>query len=210
MRRVLLLECSPYGQQSHGSRLAREMVGRLCRRYPGARVIERDLSREVLPPLDASYADAVLLQASGDDPALAVSERLIAELEASDCLVIATPMHNFTVPATLKLWIDYVLRIGRSFTATEAGKLGLLEDRPTFVVISAGGIYRGERARQPDFLSPYLRHVLSTLGIHDLEFIHLQGLVRGPEHIELMMAQARGQLDFNPHLSFCNISGAIA
>lgn len=201
MQRILLLECGPYGQQSRGSRLAQELVERLRQRHPAAQVLERDLAREPLPALTAEYAGALVGLAPNDDPALDVSERLIQELENSDCLVIATPMHNFTVPAALKLWIDYVLRIGRSFAATEAGKVGLLADRPTFVVVSSGGYYRGELARQPDFLTAYLRHVLSTIGIHDLEFIHLQGLVRGQEHAETMLAQAREQLAFNLHLA---------
>lgn len=201
MQRILLLHCSPYGRQSRGSVLALELVERLRRRHPGAQLLERDLARAPLPAPDAGYATALVARAPNEDPALSLSEQLIGELENSDCLVIATPMHNFTVPATLKSWIDHVLRIGRSFAATETGKVGLLEDRPTFVVVSAGGVYRGEQARQPDFLTPYLRHVLSTIGIHDLEFIHLQGLVRGQEHAESMLAQAREQLAFNPHLA---------
>lgn len=201
MQRILLLHCSPYGRQSRGSVLALELVEHLRRRHPGAQLLERDLARAPLPAPDAGYATALVARAPNEDPALSLSEQLIGELENSDCLVISTPMHNFTVPATLKSWIDHVLRIGRSFAATETGKVGLLEDRPTFVVVSAGGVYRGEQARQPDFLTPYLRHVLSTIGIHDLEFIHLQGLVRGQEHAESMLAQAREQLAFNPHLA---------
>lgn len=201
MQRILLLQCSPFGGQSRGGRLARELVERLQQRHPQAALLERDLAREPLPALDAAYAEALVARAPNDDPALRISEQMIQELESSDCLVIATPMHNFTVPATLKSWIDHVLRIGRSFAASEAGKVGLLEDRPTFVVVSAGGVYRGEPARQPDFLTPYLRHVLSTIGIHDLTFLHLQGLARAQEHAESMLAQAREQLAFNPHLS---------
>lgn len=200
MQRILMLHCSPHGRQSRASALAQELVERLRQRHPAAQLLERELAGEPLPALTADYAGALVALAPNDDPALGVSERLIQELESSDCLVIATPMHNFSVPAALKLWIDYVLRIGRSFAATEAGKVGLLADRPTFVVVSAGGVYRGEQARQPDFLTSYLRHVLSTIGIHDLEFIHLQGLVRGQEHAESMLAQAREQLAFNPHL----------
>jgi FMN-dependent NADH-azoreductase len=200
MQRILLLHCSPYGRQSRGSVLALELVERLRQRHPDVQLLERDLASEPLPAPHADYATALVARAPNDEPALGLSEQLIDELERSDCLVIATPMHNFTVPATLKSWIDYVLRIGRSFANTEAGKVGLLADRPTFVVVSSGGVYRGEQARQPDFLTPYLRHVLSTIGIHDLEFVHLQGLVRGQEHAQAMLAQAREQLALNPHL----------
>lgn len=200
MQRILLLHCSPHGRQSRASVLAQELAERLRRRHPEVQLLERDLAREPLPALTGDYAAALVARAPNDDPALKVSEALIQELESSDCLVIATPMHNFSVPAALKLWIDYVLRIGRSFAATDAGKVGLLADRPTFVVVGSGGYYRGEQARQPDFLTAYLRHVLSTIGIHDLEFIHLQGLVRGQQHAEAVLAQAREQLDANPYL----------
>ncbi len=53
----------------------------------------------------------------------------------SDALLISTPMHNFTVPAALKLWIDFVLRVGRTFKSTAEGKFGLLADRPALVLV---------------------------------------------------------------------------
>ena len=201
MNTVLLINASPHGHVSHANQVALELVASLRRRYPRLELVERDLGKYPLPPLDRDYAHALATPTPFESPVFELSEALIGELERSDILLIATPMHNFSVPAALKLWIDYVLRIGRSFAATEAGKVGLLADRPTFVVVSAGGVYRGEQARQPDFLTSYLRHVLSTIGIHDLEFIHLQGLVRGQEHAETMLAQAREQLAFNPQLT---------
>ena len=103
-------------------------------------------------------------------------------------------MHNFTVPAALKLWIDYVLRIHRSFAATPEGKVGLLQDRPTLVLVSAGGFYQGVRARQPDFLTVYLRHVLSTLGITEVAFVHLQGLAHGDAAVQAALDDALLQL----------------
>jgi FMN-dependent NADH-azoreductase len=81
-------------------------------------------------------------------------------------LFIVTPMHNFTVPASLKLWLDHVIRINRSFHSTPQGKVGLMKDIPTFVLVSSGGFHVGERARQLDFLTPYLRYALASIGIN--------------------------------------------
>jgi FMN-dependent NADH-azoreductase len=33
----------------------------------------------------------------------------------SDLLVIACPMWNFGIPSSLKAWIDYVVRAGKTF-----------------------------------------------------------------------------------------------
>lgn len=191
MKRILLLECSPHRQNACGSHLARRLI---ATRWPEAELLERDLVGEPLPPLGADYATALTGNAAFDAPGFACSETLIAELEACDCLIIVTPMHNFTVPAALKLWIDYVLRIHRSFAATPQGKVGLLQDRPTLVLVSAGGFYQGPRARQPDFLTAYLRQVLSTLGITEVAFVHLQGLAHDRDAIQAALDDAIPQL----------------
>ena len=119
------------------------------------------------------------------------SEKLIQELESSDIVVIATPMHNFTVPSGLKAWIDHVVRVRRTFNVTAEGKAGTLYDRPVFVAVSSGGRYSGDRARQPDFLTPYLKAILGTIGLHDLTFFSVQGTGPGPEAV----AAARARTD---------------
>ena len=124
------------------------------------------------------------------DPVLAYSEQLIAEVEHSDGVLISTPMHNFTVPAALKLWIDFVLRIGRTFTATPEGKFGLLADRPVLVLVRSGGICTGAAARQPDFLTPYLKQVLAVIGLSTVDFIYLEGIAPSDAAIDAV----RGQL----------------
>lgn len=129
---------------------------------------------------------------------MAHSEELVQELESSDFVVIGTPMHNLTVPSALKAWIDHVVRARRTFNITPAGKVGTLRDRPVFVAISSGGRFSGERARQPDFLTPYLTTILGTIGLHDLAFFSVQGTGSGPDAV----AEARAQSDQALHAYF--------
>lgn len=159
-------------------------------RYPDARVISRSLSQPSLPALSRDYTRALVGMQPNTDPALACSEQLIEELEQSDCLLISTPMHNFTVPAALKLWIDLVLRIDRTFKATAEGKFGMLADRPVLVLVRSGGVCTGEAARQPDFLTPYLKQVLAVIGITTVEFIYLEGIAPDDAAVDA----ARGEL----------------
>lgn len=83
-------------------------------------------------------------------------------------------MHNLTVPSVLKAWIDQIVRAGRTFKSTPAGKVGMLRDRPVFIGISSGIIFSGERANQPDFLTPYLLVVLASIGLKTLKFLSVQ------------------------------------
>jgi FMN-dependent NADH-azoreductase len=180
---ALLLEASPSLARSVSRRAAAQLMARLEAREPGLRTLHRDLVRDPPPLIDEGFAAAIRIaedeRGAAERQALAASETLIAELEATDVLVIATPMHNFTVPAPLKAWIDQVLRIGRSFRSTPEGKRGLLAPRPTYVLVASGGYVTGERARQPDFLTPYLDAVLRTLGIGAAQFFYTEAARAG-------------------------------
>ncbi|MFC7287961.1 FMN-dependent NADH-azoreductase [Herminiimonas glaciei] len=189
MNRILLLNCGPHSDASHGYRLARETLA--AAGITDAHITERDLVQAPLPPIGRDYALAITSNTAHDADGLQQSEQLIVELEQHDVLFIVTPMHNFTIPAALKLWLDHVIRIHRSFAATPQGKVGLMKDRPTFVLVSSGGFFAGERAKQQDFLTPYLRYALASIGISDIHFFPLQGLVFGPEAVAQAISEVR-------------------
>jgi FMN-dependent NADH-azoreductase len=183
------LNSGPHSDASHGYRLAMEAIA--ASGIDNVQITERDLVKSPLPPIGRDYAIALTSQTAPDAKEFAWSERLIVELEQHDMLFIVTPMHNFTVPAALKLWLDHVIRINRSFHATPQGKVGLIKDRATFVLVSSGGFHVGERAKQADFLTPYLRYALASIGISDVHFFPLQGLVFGPEAVAQAVQEAR-------------------
>ncbi|MDR5745956.1 NAD(P)H-dependent oxidoreductase [Caballeronia sp. LZ029] len=190
--KVLFINASPHGDASNGYRLALEMI-EMLQKTARVEIVGRDLAAKPLPPVTRDYARAVTSR-HPDTSAFDISEQLVREIETTDALIINTPMHNFTVPAALKLWIDYVLRIHRTFAATPEGKVGLMRDRPAFVIVGSGGIHSGEHARQPDFLTPYLRYALGSIGLRSLHFLLLQGLVRGDEAVAEALQSARDEI----------------
>lgn len=199
MRTILRLSASPRGSQANSHRFSDQVIARLKTRHPGAELIDRDLSSNPPPLIDAGFSAAILGSADRSAPALRESERLIAELENTDALVIATPMHNFSTPAVLKAWIDQIVRIHRSFGSTPQGKVGLLSDRPVYLVLASGGWFTGaapvEAPRQPDFLTPYLTTVLNTIGLRDLHVFALEGLARGDAMRDAAFARAEAALN---------------
>lgn len=173
---ILHIDCSPR-LESHSRRLSAAIVERLLDIAPGARITRRDFSTDPLPHAAPAYAMTLSSPTTLAAPlkgALDLSEVLIQEVEAADVIVIGTPMHNLTVPSVLKAWIDQILRAGRTFMSTPAGKVGKLADRPVFVGIASGGVFAGDRANQPDFLRPYLSVVLGSIGLKTLQFFPLQ------------------------------------
>jgi FMN-dependent NADH-azoreductase len=190
--KILFVNASPHGETSHGYGLAIEMVRTLGKSAHWA-VVERDLASQPLPPITRDYAQAVTSR-EPDASRFDVSEQLIREIEMTDALIINTPMHNFTIPAALKLWIDYVVRAHRTFAVTPEGKVGLMRDRPTFVIVASGGFHSGGRARQADFLTPYLRYALGSIGLKNSHFVLLQGLTHGDEAVTEALQRAREEI----------------
>ncbi len=200
MTNILYLRCSPRGADAFSSRMAAEVIDRLRQTHHDAQVVLRDLSATPPALVDAGFSAAILTPPNDTQPpALATSESLIQELEAADILVIATPMHNFGVPAVLKAWVDQIVRIHRTFASTPTGKIGKLADRPAWLVVASGGWFSGPTPTgapaQPDFLTGYVRTVLATVGIADLRMITLEGMARGADIAAAAITQARAELD---------------
>jgi FMN-dependent NADH-azoreductase len=202
MKKILYVSCSPRGEAAESHKLAQKIIGFLLRQEPTAILVNRVIGGGTIPPVDEDYA---ISQGSSADisqeGSMALSEELVQELESADFVVIGTPMHNLTVPSTLKAWIDHVVRARRTFNTTSAGKVGALRDRPVFVAISSGGKFSGERARQPDFLTPYLKTILGMIGLHDLTFFSVQGTGSGPDAV----AETRARTDQELHEHFASV-----
>jgi FMN-dependent NADH-azoreductase len=173
---ILHIDCSPR-PESHSRQLSAAIVKKLLEVASDASVCRRDFAAAPVPHGAPDYATALSSPATLAAPprgALDLSEALIREVEAADVIVIGTPMYNLTVPSVLKAWIDQILRAGRTFMSTPAGKVGMLRDRPVFIGIASGGVFTGERANQPDFLTPYLSVVLGCIGLKTLQFLPVQ------------------------------------
>jgi len=120
---------------------------------------------------------------------LALSDQLVAELVAADILVITTPIYNFSVPATLKAWVDLVARARATFRYSEDGSQGLLRDKRGILIITSGGTRVGSKS---DFVSGYLREFLGFLGIRQVDVIAADSLA---EDWQESLSKARQQMD---------------
>jgi FMN-dependent NADH-azoreductase len=159
---------------------------------PTGTVTERDLANTPLPHItdhwSATYGDPAKLT-SEQRQYLAVSDELIEELRAADTVVIGAPMYNRMISWELKAWIDQVVRVGKTITYGAKGPEGQLHGKKAVVITARGGSYPAGSSRAAmDFQEPYLRHILTTLGISDVTFIHAENL-KGTE-IESSRASA--------------------
>ncbi|MEM9358321.1 MAG: NAD(P)H-dependent oxidoreductase [Pseudomonadota bacterium] len=109
---------------------------------------------------------------------LAGSDALVDELFRSDVIVIGSPIYNFGVPAALKAWVDQVARARKTFRYTENGRVGLLEGKKAYIVVTSGGTAVGSDI---DFATGYLKHILGFIGIHDVTVFAADQLMKHGE-----------------------------
>lgn len=191
MNTILHLNSSIFGEGGQSSRLASQFVAQ----FSGARVIQRDLSENPLPHLDAERFGAFLSKPEARTPAqqqvLAESDALIAELKAADTLVIGLPMYNFGIPSQLKAYFDHVARAGVTFKYTDKGAVGLLTGKRAYVFAARGGLYQGTPR---DTQTAYVRDFLAFLGITDVQFVYAEGLAIGEAQKQAAIAGAQRAL----------------
>lgn len=173
-----ILKVNSSGQR--GSSVSRQLVAKvadkLVQENPGAELVERDVSGG-LPPVDEAWIGANFTpkdQRSDEQKAvLGSSDTLVEELRAADVIVIGLPIYNFGIPASLKLWVDQIVRAGETFSYGEKGPVGLLEGKRAVVTVASGGVETGSPA---DFASTYMKQVLGFIGITDITIVSANGL----------------------------------
>jgi FMN-dependent NADH-azoreductase len=180
MPTLLHIDSSPIYGQSVSRQLTGVFVTEWKSSHPEGTVIDRDLNATAIPPIDSEWVAAVHTpeeaRTQQQKEVLALSDKLINELEQADEYVIGVPMHNFGVPSVLKLWIDQIARAGRTFSYSNGEAKGLLKGKKATFVIATGGKYDAQTQMASfNFVEPYLRSVFGFLGVTDATFLTAGG-----------------------------------
>ena len=185
-------------ETSHSRRLSAQLVDALQRNHPGASVTRRDVDADRLPHVDASFRKSWMADAADRTPDQAEvverSQALVDEIKAADVVVIGSPMYNFSVPSTLKAWIDHVAVAGQTFRYTDQGPEGLLHARKAYLALSSGGVYTEGPAAGMEHLGSYLTGLLGFMGITDVETVRAEGTAMGPDKSGQAMEAASARI----------------
>ena len=175
MATLLHIDSSPMGAASVSRHLSQTYVENWKKSHPGGTVINRDLSRSGLTAITAEWVAAAYTPEEARTPEqkalLAISDELLAEVEAADELAIGVSMHNFSIPSVLKLWIDQVVRVGKTFAYVDGAPKGLLQGKKATLLVATGGQYGpGTGLEFLNFIEPYLKTLFGFIGITDVAF----------------------------------------
>jgi FMN-dependent NADH-azoreductase len=175
MSSLLRIDASSRLHGSHSRALADAFESAWLARFPGDPIVRRDLAAKPIAHIQETtitgfYASPESLDAKLKD-ALALSDKLISELNTADTVLIATPMYNFSIPSALKSWIDQVVRINKTFSYDGQKFTGLVKARRVVIVAAFGASGYGNTMSAADFVTPYLKFLFGFLGVSDVTVI---------------------------------------
>ncbi|MEA3013180.1 MAG: FMN-dependent NADH-azoreductase [Sphingomonadales bacterium] len=189
---ILIVSSSANGDASVSGGLAARFADSVRASDPAAHIVLRDVGANPLPHLTAQTVAAIKGQPATEAEleARVLSDALVAELQAADVIVIASPMYNFGMSSTLKAWFDHVLRAGLTFRYTAEGPEGLLKGKKAVVIESRAGFYSEGPGAALDGQEPHIRTLLGFIGLDDVTYVRAEKLAFGPEAAEAAIEEA--------------------
>jgi FMN-dependent NADH-azoreductase len=192
--KTLVVSYLPRGERSHTGKLLEAFVEAAGK----AEIEHLDLLNETPPLLDAQRVMAYIRRnylgetLSADDAAsLAVLDRMTEQFVRADAVVLAFPMHNFSLPATVKAYFDGIMQKGKTWDAAEGGYVGLQKGKRALVLLASGGIYEGDYAPFEHALT-LAKVELGFMGFGDIRTVTAAGMNLLPaEQVEAAVEKAR-------------------
>ncbi|MBD2867447.1 FMN-dependent NADH-azoreductase [Paenibacillus arenilitoris] len=169
--------------------------------HPQDTIIELDLFQEELPYMNADMINGNFKAARGYDltpeeqSAVTVSSKYIDQFLAADKVVFAFPLWNFTVPAVLHTYIDYLTQAGKTFSYTSEGPVGLIPDKKVALLSARGGVYSEGPMVAAEMSYNFIRNVMGFFGVKNLESIIVEGHNQFQDKAETIIADGVAQAE---------------
>ena len=180
MKRILHLKSSLQGKGSYSIKLGNAIVERIQEKYPDNTLEELNLVDIEIPHLNPDVLRTFFIPGDqltiAEKESIRFSDEVVKQLLAADIIVIGAPLYNFTIPTSLKAWIDHITRAGITFGYGENGPVGMVTGKKVYVAMSSGGVFSEGPGKANDFVAPYLKAFLGFLGMTDLTVFRAEGL----------------------------------
>lgn len=179
MKNILHVISSPRGEESISIKLGNSIASQLLEANPGSTLKHLDLNVNPYPHLFEEQINAMRTpsdkHSQNQKELVRRSDEAIAQLFDTDIIIISLPLYNFSIPSTLKSWLDHILRAGHTFGYTSEGPKGLVTGKKVYIAFASGNIYSDGPYQAYDFAIPYLKTALGFIGLTDVTVIRAEG-----------------------------------
>lgn len=163
--------------------------------HPQDEVVELDLFAENLPYYDTDKINGMFKLGKGleltaeEQAATNLVNKYLNQFLAADKVVFAFPLWNFTVPAVLHTYLDYLSQAGKTFRYTAEGPVGLLTDKKVTLLNARGGVYSEGPAAAVEMSVKYVQTILGFWGVQDITTVIVEGHNQFPDKAKEIIAE---------------------
>lgn len=196
MKKLLFVKCSPRGEVSKTTQIARAFLDEYRATHPHAHIEEMDIFNAALPEYAAEGATAKMSHFGEGEMAGPVKDaweriqQIFAHFNSFDDYLFSIPMWNFGVPYKLKQYIDILSQPGLLFGFDPAaGYLGMLRNKRATAIYSSAIYFDGATpAFGTDHAQSHFSDWLRFSGISDAQHIFYQKYkMVSPEEAEAIL-----------------------
>lgn len=103
------------------------------------------------------------------------------QLKSSDIVVVAFPMFNFSMPASVKAWFDSVMLKGQTWDAKNGKYAGLMNGKKALTIVTSGGIYENGAMASWEHALSLAKIEFQFMGYSDIRGILAGGMNAGDD-----------------------------
>jgi FMN-dependent NADH-azoreductase len=196
MAKVLFIKanCRPI-EQAVSVKLYQAFLESYKETHPEDEIMELDLFKENLPYYDNDKINGMFKLGKGmdmtpeEEESAAMVTKYLNQFLSADKVVLAFPLWNFTLPAVLHTYLDYLSQAGKTFKYTQDGPVGLLDDKKVVLLNARGGIYSEGPAQSIEMAVKYVSTILNFWGIADITTVVVEGHNQFPDKAEEIIEQ---------------------
>lgn len=191
MKNILIINASSRGEKSFSRKLTKFFEKEWRKINSTDSFAYRELGKSFMPHITEDWIEGAFkpddMRTDKEKMALELSDELVEELKESDIVVLGSPMYNWSIPSSLKAYIDQVLRMNQTLTINpeipESPYVGLLKNKKAYFLLVQGGngYSPGEFYHHMDFQTTYLKTVFNIIGISNIEIICMDSAAMGED-----------------------------
>jgi FMN-dependent NADH-azoreductase len=193
MAKVLMVRANDRpSDQAVSVKMYQTFVESYRKAHPEDEIVELDLfaEKEQLPYYSAEAIHAITKKGQGlelTEKEQQLNKLIEAKLDqflSVNKVVFAFPLWNFTVPAVLHTYIDYLAYPGKTFRYEQEGPVGLLTDKKVALLVARGGVYSEGPAVDAEMAARYMQVLMRFFGIQDITEVVIEGHNAFPDRAE--------------------------
>ncbi|REC59357.1 NAD(P)H dehydrogenase [Chryseobacterium pennae] len=204
LKNLLVINSSARTAGSQSRKLAETLINYWKNKQINYKIHIRELGNQNIPHITEEWISAAFKPLANRNReevnALKRSDEYITELKDADIIAIASPMYNWSIPSSLKAYIDQIVRVNETWKYNpdniQNPYIGLLENKKVILLLTRGsqGYEKGSYNEHIDFQTNYLKRVFNVMGISDIHVVHLDGEANDKEKYNLAINSAHQRI----------------